>query len=125
MIRVLYQFPGDPTPKHKLFVVLCHRDGYAICLKATSKTTLYENNPGMMASVVYYAPGTCDCFGEPTAIQPDNQFPIPHSSILKAHRAGTLNAQVLPTSFEAAVKLAIQNSVTLNNRERTRILGII
>ena len=112
-------------PTYKRFVVLCHKDGYAICLKATSKTTIYENNPGMMASVVYYPLGACDCFGEPTAIQPDNQFPIPHTSILMAHRAGTLNAQALPTNFETALRLAIQNSVTLNNRERQRILSII
>ena len=122
MIRVPYQFDGDPRPEEKLFVVLCHKDSFAICIKATSKTALFKNNPAMMKGCVWFPARQLSCFPLDTAIEPDNQFPIPHQSIRKASADGVLQVHQLPPEFENDLRTAINNSATLSPRKRARIL---
>jgi hypothetical protein len=112
-------------PEEKLFVALCHKGEYAVCLKATSKVALYINSPALLKGVVYYEPGVVPCFTVPTAIQPDNQFAISHSSIVDAHRCNILGTHLLPASFELQLRDAIKHSATLNNRERQRLIDML
>lgn len=111
--------------EEKLFVVLCHRPPFAICIKATSKTTIYRNNPSMSKGCVWYGAGEVPCFPLETVIQPDNQFPIPYELIRKADNEGILDAYLLPTGFEDSLRAAIANSATLTPRERSRIPAML
>jgi hypothetical protein len=119
---VPYLFDGDPKPEEKLFVVLCHKDSFAICIKATSKTALFRNNPAMMKGCVWFPAGQLACFPLDTAIEPDNQFPIPYESIRRAGISGVLEIHQLPVGFESDLRAAINNSATLSPRKRARIL---
>ena len=124
MIRVPYQFDGDPHPVEKLFVVIGHRDEYAICIKATSKTAVFRNNPSMRKGCVWYDAGVIPCFPLDTAIEPDNQIPIPHEVIRRAHCNGTLQIHELPPQFEDDLRGAIGSSATLSMAKRIRILAM-
>lgn len=123
VIRIPYTFEGSRT--EKLFVVLCHRAGNAICIKATSKVTVYKNNPNMMRGCICYAAGTFGCFPLETVVQPDNQVPIPHSDIAKAHNAGQLEVHPTLPKFEQELRRAIGASATLDERRRERILAML
>lgn len=121
MIRVPYHFEGDLRPEEKLFVILCHKDSFAICIKATSKTAIFRNNPAMMKGCVWFPARRVDCFPLDTAVEPDNQIPIPYESIRKAEYDGVLEVHQLPAAFEIELRAAINNSVTLSPRKRQRI----
>ena len=124
VIRVPYHFDGDPGPEEKLFVVLCHKDEFAICIKATSKTAVFKNNPDMMKGCVWFSAGQLDCFPHDTAIEPDNQIPVPYEAIRKAHNCGSLEVHELPDRFENDLRAAIDRSATMSPRKRARILGM-
>ncbi len=111
--------------KQKLFVVIAHQSSHAICIKATSKTLLYENNSDKMQGCIYYPSGTLPCFPENTVIQPDNQIPIAHDLIRKAHADGILRIHQAPASFESDLRSAIAKSVTLTPDKRARLLRIL
>ncbi|MGA2601109.1 MAG: hypothetical protein ABSH09_29430, partial [Bryobacteraceae bacterium] len=121
VIRLPYLFDGAERAVKKRFVVLAHIDGHAICIKATSKTTIYETNCDMMAGCVYYRAGELDCFPESTAIQPDNQIPIRHYLITSAESRGELEVWQLPHDFREKLIDAIENSITLNRRQKERL----
>jgi len=123
VIRLPYNFEGNLI--EKLFVVICHRAGNAICIKATSKVAIYRNNPQRMAGCVHYAGGALKCFPVETVVQPDNQFPIAHTDILKAHTKGVLEVHPPPPNFEQALLKAIRDSATLDERLRERLLMAI
>jgi hypothetical protein len=125
VIRVRYQFAGEYIAKSKLLVVLHHRQGHAICIKATSNTFQYENNDEQMAGCVYYKAGQIPCFPVNTAIQPDNQIPVAHSHIEAEYLAGHLEVFALPDDFQSKLQEAVKNSVVLNKRERERIAALI
>jgi len=74
-----------------------------------------------MAGCVFYKQGEADCFEEDTAIQIDNQIPIPHSVISQSHKDGELTISELPEGFLERAKTALKNSVTLTGRERQRL----
>jgi hypothetical protein len=125
VIRVPYQFERDPRPIEKLFVVLCHMEGCAICIKTTSKTDLFRNNPAMRKGCVWYSAGQLTCFPLDTVIEPDNQIPIPHDDIRRAQVRGTLEVYALPASFEEDLRSAIDRSATLSPRRRIRLLSML
>lgn len=126
VICLVHQFGNSEHSLSKRFVVVGHRDGYAICLKATSKVKVYLNNKESMAGCVFYEGGELPCFEKDTAIQPDNQIPISHAEIESAHRENCLDIlDQLPRSFEKALIQATRNSVTISNRERKRLLSIL
>jgi hypothetical protein len=120
-----YQFDGEPAPEEKLFVVLCHKNSHAICIKATSKTALFDNNPSKRSGCVLFAAGRVPCFPFRTVVEPDNQIPIPHHLIRSAQMRGTLEVSDLPPTFESDLTTAIENSVTLTKRGRLRILTML
>lgn len=106
-------------------MVLCHRDSYAICLKATSKLDLYDNNPIKNKGCVRLAVGYIDCFPLTTIVDPDFHFPIHHSVIWKAQENGTFEVHKMPMGFEDRLRKAIANSGTLGPIKRARILSMI
>jgi hypothetical protein len=125
-ILVPYRFGGSPYLVSKIFVVLGHRNGFAICLKATSNVELYKNNPEKLAGCVFYKGGEISLFREDTAIQPDNQVPIPHAHIADMHQKMALKLLgSLPADFVTKLILAIENSTTLDDREKERIMEIL
>jgi hypothetical protein len=110
----------------KLFVVLGHVEGTAVCIKATSKVDVYLNNKEMRAGCVYYEAGETGYFIKDTAIQPDNQFPISHEHIRSCHRDRIFeDLGILPRGFGEALKSAMNNSITMDERKKKRISELI
>ncbi len=112
---------GEEELGEKLVVVLGHAQGHAICLKATSNTSLYLNNPERMAGCVYYKAGELSCFKRDTIVQPDNQFPVAHSRIDCAERV----LGKLPSDFPQKLRTAIENSSTMTENRKRSILGLL
>jgi hypothetical protein len=126
VIALPWKFQGEPFAERKLFVVIGHANGHALCLKATSQTNIYKNNKDAMAGVVFYEGKSLTCFPVDTAIQVDNCIPIPHGTLAEEKAALTLEVrQILPEDFDARLKKAIENSVTLDDRRRSRLKQII
>ena len=120
-----YKFQsGYAEPKR--FVVLGHVEGHAFCVKATSQVEVYVQSKERMAGCVFYAAGELPFFEAPTAIQPDNQFAIPHESILRAldHGAFRVIGQ-MPADFHDKFIHAVKNSVTISPRESKRLLDFL
>ena len=88
VIRLPYAF-GHEKPIPKLFVVIGHVAEIAFCLKTTSQTEAYDNNPARKQGCVCYEGGLIGCFPLKTYVETDNQFPIEHREIIKYQRAGT------------------------------------
>lgn len=126
VISLPFQFSGSAYRILKFFVVLGHRKGHAICLKATSQVDIYLNNKDQMSGCVFYQAGKVKCFKNDTAIQPDNQIPISHGHLKAAQAKAELQIMgILPTDFEEKLRKAIQNSVTISGREKKRILEML
>jgi hypothetical protein len=125
VIRVPYKFPEDILPLSRLFVVLVHVGGHAVCIKTTTKTALYENNPSQMVGCVYFKGGEASCFPENTVIQPDNQIPIEHDHIRSSHIRGQVQIYTLSADFPARLRAAVKKSETLTGRERKRIEAML
>jgi hypothetical protein len=95
-------------------------------MKATSQTTLYENNKDMKAGVVYYKAGELSYFSMNTAIQPDNLHPIPHAEIAKCYANSSLKLLgQMPEDFHDKLVAAVKASITLSEDRRLSILGRI
>jgi len=126
VIALPWKFQDDLYAERKLFVVIGHQNGFALCLKATSQTNIYKNNKDAMAGVVFYHADTLPCFPEDTAIQVDNCVPIPHSTLIDEKNRLRLEVrQVLAGDFENNLRNAIANSVMLDDRKRTRLNQIL
>lgn len=126
VIGLPHRFQEGDYAQRKLFVVLGHRKGYALCLKATSRVEMYRNNKDAMAGVVYYRGGEITAFPEDTAIQADNCVPIPHGELSEAKANGRLEIrEVLPEDFENRLRRAVDNSVTLDNLKRKRLCDLL
>lgn len=127
VIRVPYRF-GNAPPVSKLFVVLGHklngRDLYAICIKATSNATSYADQRRRQGCV-HYPAGALECFPLATFIEIDNQFPIRHADIRRAHHDGLFEMHGLPEDFETKLCEAIRASITLSPREKQRLAEFI
>jgi len=105
----------------KLVVVLCHRQGHAVCLKATSNTAFYINNPERMRGCVFYRANEVPFLHRDTVIQPDNHFAVPHSKIDNENRV--LGA--LPADFPQKLRTAIENSATIPGVRKRSILTFL
>ena len=128
VIRLPYRFGNDP-PVSKLFVVLGHklngrRDWYAICIKATSNAAAYADQR-KRRGCVHYPARSLECFPLETFIEIDNQFPISHADIRRAHQDGQFESHDLPDDFETRLHEAIQASITLSPREKQRLLELL
>jgi hypothetical protein len=122
VIRIPYTFEGKES--EKFFVILC-RGAHVLCIKATSKTEIYKNNPDKMKGCIHYPVGTLACFSEDTVVQPDNQFPISDGDLRKAFAVGKLKIYPPPANFEQELRRAIRESSTLDDRHRDRLLAAI
>lgn len=118
-----YQFQGKQDPEAKLFVCICHEAAHAICMKATSQVVIYENNKEAMAGAVYYRAGELSFFPQNTVIQPDNQFPIPHTHLNTCHNSGTFAVLGrMPDDFRQRLIDAVKASVTMTSVRKQHIL---
>jgi hypothetical protein len=123
VIRIPYTFEGKRS--EKFFVILCRRGAHAMCIKATSKTAIYKNNPDKLKGCIHYAAGSLECFSLDTVVQPDNQFPISDGDLRRAFMEGTLKVYPPPANFEQELRRAIRDSSTLDDRYRERLLAAI
>lgn len=120
VLRAPLRFLGTATPDKpdKLVVVLFHEKGCAVCMKATSQTQLYLNNPEMMSGCVYYPAGEIRFFPSDTVIEPDNLFAVLHRELTDPKRVlGTL-----PPDFHAKIIVAVQGSIRLSDQRKRVIL---
>jgi hypothetical protein len=125
VFRIPYQYQGQPSTQ-KLFVLICHEKLFAVCFKATSQTTLYDNNKEMRSGVVYYKAGELSYFSMNTAIQPDNAHPIPHAHIAQCHANASLKLLgQMPTDFHDKLVAAVKASITLSEDRKQSILSRI
>jgi hypothetical protein len=129
VVKLPYRFEEDRLLA-KFFIVLGHRiDGfgmaYAICIKATSQVAVYKNNPDKFCGCVYYHGGQLDCFPLDTVIEPDNQIPLSHKSIADAHFDNALECWLMPPDFDSLLRTAIDRSLTMNKRQKQRLLDVL
>ena len=113
----------------KLFVVLCHEkhDGvmYCVCIKATSKTDAYDNNPEKMQGAVCYE-ARQTCFAGRTVVEPDNPLPISHQDIVRHNRSRAFAViGRLPADFHERLTAAIKASVTISPTWKSNLLAKI
>ena len=127
MLRVPYQYEGQPLLS-KLFITLCNDTlrgtRYALCLKATSQTTLYDSSKEIMAGCVYYKAGEVGFFATNTAIQPDNPHPISHDYLIECNTNNSLTILgVMPQDFHQKLTTAIQSSIRLTSERKQHWLA--
>lgn len=119
VIRIPFSFDGGQTYQHKFFVILGHYCNAAFCIKATSRTAFYDNNPDKMCGCVCYEAGEVEFFSKRTIIEPDNRFEIPHHQLVDDQNRDTLGVLgSLPSDFGRCLKAAMGNSQTLDRRQR-------
>jgi len=121
VILVPYKFENATV--RKIFVVLCHENGHAFCIKTTSNLSFYQNSPGLLSGCIPYKRGEIGFFGEDTVIQPDNQFPIPHETLCECHEKGALEVLgTMPADFKEKLTKAVNCSIRMDARKKSRIL---
>lgn len=124
VIKLPYTFEG--VTKLKRFVVIGHLSGYLIAIKPTSKMERYDADARVAAGAVIYEKGDTTCFDQRTAIEPDNQIPISHSSLAAHDRNGSLEILgVLPSDFREKLLQAIDKSITMEKNKKERIKKVI
>jgi hypothetical protein len=125
VLRFSYKW-GEGRSGPKRFVCLMHRDGMAICLKATSKVESYKNNPKKMIGAVFYAAGSLPCFDKDTVIEPDNYIAVLHSTLAKQHATRELKILgVMPDDFVDVLIKATLASETMTPRQQRALIGIL
>lgn len=126
VIKFPYDFGPNIGRRTKLFVALGHVNNNVVCIKATSQVDLCLNNKEVKAGCVYYAAGESGCFMNDTAIEPANQFPISYEHI-RACRENRIfeSLGTLPDDFEEALMSAIENSFTMTDRQKKRIVRLL
>lgn len=126
VIRLPYKFSGEEEHRYKRFVVLGHFENHAICIKATSKVEIYKNNKELMGGCVHYEAKEVSFFEQETVVQPDNYVAIPHQRLTDCQKTGELEIiGDLPVHFEADLAAAIEDSVTLTEPNRKRLIEFI
>lgn len=112
---------GD-REQHKLFFLAAHREDHAVCMKITSVLRHFEN-PRRAAGVAMCAAGEHEALRVPSAIEPDNCFPIPHRRLggdYLANDRGPISAVLL-----ARIRDATANSRTITVSQRTALLAML
>ena len=118
MIRA--RLPHGSDPEEKLLVVIDHKQGHAVTMKATSEVALYLSDPEQMAGCVYYRAGEA-CFHKNTVVQPDNLFMIPHTKL----RDRSCVIGHLPPDFHNRLVAAIRASIKLPKARRRGLLEML
>jgi hypothetical protein len=123
LIRLPYTYPGE-RPELKRFVFICNEPAHAICLKTTSKITLYQNDPALMAGVVFYQKQSTTFFELDTAVQPDNLHPLSHTDISQSIQQRTFeHLGTMPMGFRASLISAINASKTMKPERKRNLLA--
>lgn len=79
-----------------------------------------------MAGCIFYPAGQLKFFPGDTFVQPDNQFPISHTVIVEAHENRSFEQLgVMPADFKEKLIKAVNASITINSRKKSRILKAI
>ncbi len=126
VIRLPHKFSGESEHQRKRFVVLGHHSEHAICIKATSKVEIYKNNKELMEGCVFYKAKEVSFFEQETVVQPDNQVAIPYRQLKECKQKGELEILgQLPEHFEADLIVAIEDSITLTEPKRKRLIQFI
>jgi hypothetical protein len=125
VIYVPYTFSGKGYAEWKHFVVLCHVDGHAICIKATTQVSYYTGNPTKLVGCVYLKLGTVLEFNQDTVVEPDNQFPIGNAEIEAAYADPRFRMFSLPADFREKLCEAVRNSQTLKWQPKKRLEAIL
>ena len=126
VIRIGLRLGSNPEDNMKLLVVLGHRNDHLICIKTTSKTDLYRNNPEMRNGCVWYDAYEVDVFRKDTIIQPDNPFPLPYGNLrMSAMRHELQICGRLPDDFEQKLTAAIGASKTLAPARKANLLNLL
>lgn len=112
--------------ERKRFVVLSHFNSCAIVIKPTSKIEQFTHNKNLAAGVVMYKAGEVAVFEKATAVDPGNQFAIPHKELIDHHTNGELEILgILPPEFEADLRDAIDDSMDLSPRKKDRLRSLL
>jgi hypothetical protein len=120
---ILIPYTFENVTVKKIFIIVCHENGFAFCIKTTSNSEYYKNSPALMAGCVFYKAKEHSCFHEDTYIQPDNQFGIAHSQIADAEKTSALTILgTMPADFKEKLTKAVTSSITMNSRKKARIL---
>ena len=79
-----------------------------------------------MVGCVYYKAGELKAFSRDTVIQPDNQIPIAHDYLIESEKNKSLDILgAMPADFRSKLKKAISASLTMSDREKSRLLTIL
>jgi len=126
VVRIPFLFEGSPKPVPKLFIILGHLNNSAFCLKPTSQTGFYDNNPDRRGGCVCYEALEVDFFSKRTIIDPDNQFEIPHLRLADLQEKGALEVVgKMPEDFGQRLKAVIANSETLDEKRKSWLRAVL
>lgn len=123
---ILCPYTFESATVRKIFIILCHENGYAFCIKTTTNLDFYRNSPGVLAGCITYKRGELAFFKEDTIIQPDNQFPISHKALIQAQTEKALEVLgVMPPDFKEKLIKAVNSSLRMDARKKERIIKIL
>jgi len=120
VIRLPFQFTGNPFATQKWFVVLAHENGKAMCMKTTSQGSKYKNSPYHSDGWAWFGPGEISCLPKETALQTENFFEISHSQIETHEACGQLSTAPTTSDCKDRLLAAVQKSQRLNGRDKAR-----
>jgi len=123
LIRLPFQFAGDPIATQKWFVVLAHERAKAMCIKATSKGGKYKTSPYHSDGWAWFSPGEITCLPKETAFQTENFFEIDHSRIESFHASGQLSIEPTTADCRTRIIAAISKSQRLSGKEKGRLIA--
>ncbi len=122
VIRVPVVFDGNRV--FKRFVILSHVNGHAYVIKPTHHVEQFTCNQKWADGVVMYKAGELQVFEQATAVDPSNQFVIPHKELVDDYEKGEFEMLgTLPPEFEADLRDAIEDSVKLSPDRKKRLLA--
>ena len=121
LIRLPFQFTGEPYAIQRWFLLLAHESGKAMCIKVTSKGTKYKNSPFHSDGWAWFAPAEIACLPKETAFQTENFFEIPHTYIRLVQSTGDLSVEPSIADCKARVHAAVDKSRRLSGQEKARL----
>jgi hypothetical protein len=126
VIRIPFSFDDGFTYQSKLFVILGNCEHSTFCLKPTSQTKFFDNNPDKRCGCVCYEVGEVGFFGKRTIIDPDNQIEIRHEKLDTLYDRGELAViGKLPDDFGDRLRVAISKSQTLDRNGKCWLKAVL
>lgn len=121
LIRLPFQFTGEPYAAQKWFLLLAHESGNAMCVKVTSKGAKYKTSPYHSDGWAWFAPGEATCLPRETAVQTENFFEISHLYIRQVQSTGDLSVEPSTADCKGRVHAAVQKSQRMSGKEKARM----